>query len=279
MLKKWLSLSRNATCATLYHPKVLKSPQPTFQYKKASLSYLIAIETSSDHVVTELQPLLYSHAIQNRLGPHTECLDILQAGRQSASTIPSQKRSCKQGVEDLQSNQWNDHLVTHSVQCKFSNIVSLEDEQHLWSKLMTKGLPQGQFSFLLKVGSDTLPTALNLRWMWIHCGSWCKLCKSPRPTTAHILSSCPEALSQGRYTWRHDSVLKCIWSFPNGPILCNAKLYADLNGFRFDDSPPLTIPSSIVATSYRLIWWSFQRLRRKWNRSWNWCYRTTPLMA
>ena len=45
-------------------------------------------------------------------------------------------------------------------------------------------------------------------------------------------------------------MLKCICSFLNGPVLCNAKLYADLYGFRFDDLPPLTIPSSIVVTSY-----------------------------
>ena len=189
MLKKWLKLPCNATFAILYHPKVLNCSQPTFQYKKASLSYITE---------TKLQT----------------------------------------GSEDLQTNHWNEHLATLLVQCKFSNVVSLEGEQHLWSKLMRM--------VCLRVnilpGSDTLPTPLNLRRMKIQCGGLCKLCRSPQPTTAHILSSYPEALSQGRYTWRHDSVLQCICSFLNGPILRNAKLYA---GLRFDDSPPLTIPSSI----------------------------------
>ena len=69
------------------------------------------------------------------------------------------------------------------------------------------GLPQGQLSFLS--GSDTLPTAMNLRRI---CDSRCQPC--PRPTTAQIhvrvLSSCTKTLNQGRYTWRHDSVKELV---------------------------------------------------------------------
>ena len=35
----------------------------------------------------------------------------------------------------------------------------------------------------------------------------CKLCPSEKCTLHHILSNCPTALKQKRYTWRHDSVL------------------------------------------------------------------------
>ena len=252
MHRKWLNLPRNATRsrAILYHPKVLNCPQVTFMYKKASLDYLIAIEGSTDHVIKELQPMLDSQSTQHNLGLPSDCFDLLEAGRHSVSTIPALKRHCKQGIANLQESHWNHHLNTLSVQCKFSNVVSLESEQHVWSKLIRGGLPHGQLSFLLKAGSDTLPTALNLKRMRIQCDGSCKLCRNPRPTTAHILSGCPEALSQGRYTWRHDSVLKCICKSLLDKIH-NVKLYADLCGYRFDDSPPLTIPSSIVVTSYR----------------------------
>ena len=33
------------------------------------------------------------------------------------------------------------------------------------------------------------------------------LCNSQRPTTAHVLSSCPIALNQSWYTYHHDKVL------------------------------------------------------------------------
>src|SRR3954453_23481902 len=35
----------------------------------------------------------------------------------------------------------------------------------------------------------------------------CPLCSHPQCTLHHILVNCPFALNQGRYTWRHDSVL------------------------------------------------------------------------
>ncbi len=72
--------------------------------------------------------------------------------------------------------------------------------ENVWSKLMRMGLPQGQLSFLLKAGSDTLPTAMNLRRMKIQCDSRCQLCQNPRPTTAHILSSCTSTQPRYRYT-------------------------------------------------------------------------------
>ena len=66
-------------------------------------------------------------------------------------------------------------------------IVALERESRSWKKIMNNGLTSGQLSFLLKAGSDTLPTPMNLRRMRIQHDSRCPLCKAPRPTTAHIL--------------------------------------------------------------------------------------------
>ena len=57
-----------------------------------------------------------------------------------------------------------------------------------------------------------LPTAINLcRWK-IQCGARCVLCDSLSPTTVHVLSGCPVALSQNRYTYRHNLVLQCLVS-------------------------------------------------------------------
>ncbi|XP_035527992.1 uncharacterized protein LOC118335673 [Morone saxatilis] len=36
----------------------------------------------------------------------------------------------------------------------------------------------------------------------------CQLCNAPNPSLQHILSSCKTALTQGRYRWRHDRVLR-----------------------------------------------------------------------
>ena len=63
-----------------------------------------------------------------------------------------------------------------------------------------------RLSFLLRSTYDMLPSPTNLyQWKLIDDPA-CPLCGSPE-SLKHILSSCPTALSQGRYRWRHDQVL------------------------------------------------------------------------
>ena len=69
--------------------------------------------------------------------------------------------------------------------------------------------PEGLFQFQIKVLYDLLPTPSNKnRWFRTEQYS-CHLCGGSG-TLEHILSSCKVALGQGRYTWRHDRVLREI---------------------------------------------------------------------
>jgi len=106
-------------------------------------------------------------------------------------------------------------------------------------------------SFALRAGSDTLPMPLNLAQWKIQSNPHCPICCSRNPTTLHILNGCVPALNQGRYTWRHDSVLSCIVSWLT-PTLGEEKcMYADLPGHRASDSPPATVPTDVLSTSSR----------------------------
>ncbi len=63
--------------------------------------------------------------------------------------------------------------------------------------------------FLVQAVYDTLPSPANLHvWGKSETPS-CLLC-SGRGSLEHLLSSCPKALADGRYRWRHDQVLKAI---------------------------------------------------------------------
>ena len=63
--------------------------------------------------------------------------------------------------------------------------------------------------FLIASVYDVLPSPSNLfSWEKVDTPS-CPLCLR-RGTLGHILSCCPKALGEGRYTWRHDKVLKEI---------------------------------------------------------------------
>ena len=64
-----------------------------------------------------------------------------------------------------------------------------------------------RFSFLLRSVYDLLPSPANpCRW-GLTTDPKCSLCDKPG-TLENVLSSCSTALTQGRYRWRHDSVLR-----------------------------------------------------------------------
>ena len=70
-------------------------------------------------------------------------------------------------------------------------------------------IPQGVLKFAMNAGLNTLPTFDNLKRWGKRVNDRCPFCGNIQ-TLLHVLSNCSVALDQGRYTWRHDSVLGSI---------------------------------------------------------------------
>ena len=68
-------------------------------------------------------------------------------------------------------------------------------------------------------------------------------------TLAHILSNCSVALEQGRFTWRHDSVLNSIVLFVNSKLRPGFSLFSDLTGFQSPNGG--VIPPHVLVTPLR----------------------------
>ena len=69
-------------------------------------------------------------------------------------------------------------------------------------------MPPGLLQFCVQATYNTLPSPSNLvRWQILSEQS-CSLCNSITCTLPHILSACHFSLQNGRFTYRHDSVLK-----------------------------------------------------------------------
>ena len=66
-----------------------------------------------------------------------------------------------------------------------------------------------RMQFMLKSTYDLLPTPSNLVLWNKKEEAACALCKG-YANLKHILSCCKVALTQGRYRWRHDQVLRVI---------------------------------------------------------------------
>ena len=78
-----------------------------------------------------------------------------------------------------------------------------------WQRLI-HNWSDAELRFALQATTDTAPTATNLRrWGVSEVDPACIMCGKPA-TLRYVLNGCPVALHQGRYTWRHNSVLSEI---------------------------------------------------------------------
>ena len=77
--------------------------------------------------------------------------------------------------------------------------------------------------------------------------SVCPLC-SNHGTLEHILNFCSVSLTQGRFTWRHNSVLNCISNTVQQHKPSNIEVFCDIAG---QDINGGTIPPDILVTQSR----------------------------
>ena len=221
----------------LYYPGIC-CPSVSHVSREAKLSLLSCVSTSSDSRLQELD--LHLHLGNVLLQFQSQDYSILSAARSHLSSMPLAWSLYKTAKAQLAKTVTSD--------CKFLDSARLETSCRIWNKLLS-GFHPGQLSFLLRASSDTLPTTVNLRHWHIQSNAKCTLCDSIWPTTAHILGDCPVALSQQRYIYQvlHILVSKLTTLFADHQ---DVRVYADLNGFRFNESPQEIIPSTVLITPY-----------------------------
>ena len=93
--------------------------------------------------------------------------------------------------------------VQLQVQGQWTRWINYVQQDFSWASLMA--IPANLTSFCLASTYDTLTSPTNLKR--IATEAMCTLCSKDVCTTAHILGACKVALHQGRYTFRHDTVL------------------------------------------------------------------------
>ena len=101
--------------------------------------------------------------------------------------------------------------LNHSLGCLLYciNIIRLLDRVYHFSLLICYPCSS---SFCISSTYDTLPSPSNLKRWKLTTEASCFLCNKDTCTTSHILGACKVALSQGRFTFRHDNVLRVIIS-------------------------------------------------------------------
>ena len=124
------------------------------------------------------------------------------------------------------------------------NLLIEENESITWQSII-RSMPRNVMSFAARLATNSLASPDNLRRWGKRKFSFCPLCSSPSCTLAHITNFCPVALNQGRYTWRHDSVLSYITHFVKSQATSSTQVFADIPGHQING---ITIPADILVS-------------------------------
>ena len=130
---------------------------------------------------------------------------------------------------------------THKANTLFkqSELIKLSTQEQVdpeW-KGFIYDMKKGTMQFLLNSFIHTLPTQNNLKLWNKTYSDKCKLCNN-RDSTLHCLSGCKFMLEQGRYTWRHDSILKYI---TDNIDTQRYKVYSDIKGCQTENGGTLLL--------------------------------------
>ena len=233
-LKKWLNFTtRGVTDLGIFHPYLLNVKQPSHIYLEGHTNNMLLMRLKGDTTVNA-------------------CLDS-QIERENAwkgksSTAVKSNSIIAPYVESTTTQTLPSTLTQRQTISKAKKVVKKainEDVKDKWQSIARK-VPRNVMSFAVRLSTNSLASPDNLkRWGKRKMGT-CPLCGSPNATLAHITNMCNVALNQGRFTWRHDSVLLQIASTVKSLVTEGTEVFSDLPAFKVNGT---TIPADILVST------------------------------
>ena len=226
-LRRWLGLPGCLSGAALYrNNNALRLPCSSLveEFKITKTSELLQYAESEDPKMEAAGIQIRSdrkwsakrelQVTEERLR-HKAILGSIAKGRAGLGFLPSTHTNIAKGKEKRQLIQ----EVCEGVEVRYCKMVGLSQQGAwtMWEDVKKKRITwsdcwRPDFSgirFLIKSVYDVLPSPKNLHIWGKRETPNCQLC-ARKGSLQHILSSCPKALGNGRYRWRHDQVLKVI---------------------------------------------------------------------
>lgn len=225
--RKWLGVPPCLTDVALYCRQAkLKLPLKSIleEYKAGKARLLSMLEDSADLIVRAVQPKL-------KTGRKWKVKEAVESAKDSLriKEIIGHTQTNRQGLGSSKMEWWSKAKGKAKRDMVIQEIRKEEDQGRLqkavqqsqqgqwtaWEGALQRSLSWNdlwhmaplRISFILRSAYDLLPSNANLvKWGKSEDPS-CPLCNG-KQTVEHVLSSCKAALTQGRYTWRHNQVLK-----------------------------------------------------------------------
>ena len=246
-LKSWLNLPPCATVPILHNQNFLDIKSISQLYKESQTCAFISSRIKADNLVNNaLDSRLDREKTWTRKSSILVEADNVMKDLANPSNLESAKKEAKVKIKDQFQSKWDTHIRSLSLQGNFLELLQSTDFDVDW-KSIAYSMPRNVIQFLLNSSIDTLPTNANLvRWNKRSSPN-CKLC-SNKETLLHTFNNCQTMLNQGRYTWRHNSILNIIVNFLKSSLSDSLKLHSDLPGLMSGIS---TIPCDILATALK----------------------------
>ena len=229
-LRKWFGLPGCTSAANLYSkqsplPKPLSSTVE--EYKAAKCRAVVSLRTSKDDKVTEAGECISSgrkwkpqtavdqsiSRLKHRDVVGTVCKGRTGLGHYGNQTWAGANTRTRRDmiVEQVRESEEEDrqlHLRSLYGQGEWARWEGVVEKTRTWNEAWK--MDDGKLKFVLRAVFDLLPSPTNLKRWGIKYDSKCPICDREGCTLRHVLNSCRKSLSEGRYRWRHDQVLKCI---------------------------------------------------------------------
>lgn len=225
-VRKWLGLPRCLSSIGLYGNGALSLPISSLveEYKCAKTRVEMTLTESRDPCVRDAAPNLATGrkwkpsaavAVAKTTLRHRDIVGRVQHGRGGlgleATTpawqkaTPSERRHMV--VEEVRNQEEAARCakaVSQAQQGRWMRWEGVERRKITWNEMWS--MEANRLSFIIRATYDVLPSPTNLH-LWYGEDPACLQCAAPA-TLKHILVGCKTSLTQGRYTWRHNQVLK-----------------------------------------------------------------------
>uniref|UniRef100_A0A3B1JD36 Reverse transcriptase domain-containing protein n=1 Tax=Astyanax mexicanus TaxID=7994 RepID=A0A3B1JD36_ASTMX len=233
-IKKWLGLPRCLSNINLFGHGALDLPisSLTEEFKCTKVRLNMTLTDSQDERIQLAAPRLAtgkkwtpSEAIEQAKSAlrHGDIVGQVQHGRGGIGlgtsrptwhkATPTEKRKLVVAeVRHQEEANRRTKAVSQAKQGQWTSWEGLGQRKISWRDLWE--MEGSQISFIVRATYDVLPTPTNLR-QWFGEDPSCVLCQTPA-TLKHILTGCKTSLAQGRYTWRHNQVLRQLAIFLEG---------------------------------------------------------------
>jgi len=258
-IKQWCNISHPGNTDIIHIDKFLNIPSIQELYDQCQISAYISSRIKGDNIVNAALDSRLSHEQQwTRKHSTTVACDKAFNSALAKSNInnnlPKHKAKeivTKQAKKDTKSQYQKDHqqrLEGLEMQGELLRLCKATESDMCWQGAIYN-LPKGLMAFILNSSLNTLPTMDNLKRWGKRLSNSCRHCGMP-DYLSHVLSGCKISLDQGRYTYRHDSVLYVLHKLVTDITSSspNIEVFTDLTGSN-DQSP--TIPPDIIPTPLR----------------------------